>query len=156
MDVKILSNYISSRYHKEFGEPIDEMKLHKLLYFSQRESLIMTYEPLFDEEFTGWCYGPVMTSIRSDYKNGNILENVDYDSKEYDSIKPVMDSIFEKYADRKSTSLSRLSHCEYSWLQSRKGLDEYENGNRKIKVSDIAIDADRIRIRRALYNRVNN
>lgn len=156
MDVKILSDYISSRYYKEKGKKIDEMKLHKLLYFSQRESLIMTHNPLFNEEFTGWCYGPVMTNIRNDYKNGNILVNIDYNSKEYITIKPIMDSVFEKYADRKSTSLSRLSHCEFSWLQSRKGLDEYENGNRKIKIDDIAVDADRVRIRRTLLNQVNN
>ena len=37
------------RYQKEFGERISEMKLHKLLYFTQRESLIQLGEPMFGE-----------------------------------------------------------------------------------------------------------
>lgn len=32
-----VAGYIYQRYEKDFGNEIDEMKLHKLLYFSQRE-----------------------------------------------------------------------------------------------------------------------
>lgn len=32
--------YICHRYFEEFGARIDEMKLHKLLYFTQRECFI--------------------------------------------------------------------------------------------------------------------
>jgi hypothetical protein len=41
--VKIAA-YICQRYHKEFGGQIDEMKLHKLLYFMQRECLSKSLE----------------------------------------------------------------------------------------------------------------
>ena len=46
--VKKVASYIAQRYKKEFGERISEMKLHKLLYFTQRESLIQLGEPLFN------------------------------------------------------------------------------------------------------------
>ena len=39
-DMKTVASYICNRYQREFGEKIDEMKLHKLMYFAQRESLI--------------------------------------------------------------------------------------------------------------------
>ncbi len=39
--------YIAQEYFSEYGQQIDEMKLHKLMYFAQRESLIQTGEPLF-------------------------------------------------------------------------------------------------------------
>ena len=39
--------YICDRYEKDFGEKIDEMKLQKLMYFAQRESLIRSGKPLF-------------------------------------------------------------------------------------------------------------
>ena len=34
------------RYRKDFGQDIDEMKLHKLLYFAQRESLVRGSDPI--------------------------------------------------------------------------------------------------------------
>ena len=39
VDVVVIASYISERYQKEYGERIDEMKLHKLLYFTQRECI---------------------------------------------------------------------------------------------------------------------
>lgn len=40
LDVVKVASYISRRYEREYGSQIDEMKLHKLLYFAQRESII--------------------------------------------------------------------------------------------------------------------
>ena len=54
-----IAQYIYLEYKKISGKVIDEMKLHKLLYFSQRESLALTSAPMFKEEFEGWKYGPV-------------------------------------------------------------------------------------------------
>ena len=38
-DLMNVASYIYNRYESENGIKIDEMKLHKLMYFSQRESL---------------------------------------------------------------------------------------------------------------------
>lgn len=43
VSVNIAASYIYEKYKSEFGTTIDEMKLHKLLYFAQRESIIHTY-----------------------------------------------------------------------------------------------------------------
>ena len=51
------TQYIMDEYKKMTGETIDEMKLHKLLYFSQRECLALTNKPLFEEQLEGWKYG---------------------------------------------------------------------------------------------------
>lgn len=68
LDVVKVASYISRRYEQTFGIRIDEMKLHKLLYFVQRETLIQTDEPLFSTPFQAWKYGPVLVQIRSLYK----------------------------------------------------------------------------------------
>ena len=47
LDVVKVASYISRRYEQTFGVRIDEMKLHKLLYFVQRETLIQTDQTLF-------------------------------------------------------------------------------------------------------------
>lgn len=62
-----VAQYIMDEYKKMTGETIDEMKLHKLLYFSQRECLALTNKPLFEEQLEGWKYGPVCRDVRSAY-----------------------------------------------------------------------------------------
>ena len=49
-----------SMYGKRFHTSMDEMKMHKLMYFAQRESLMYNRTVLFDEDFYGWKYGPVL------------------------------------------------------------------------------------------------
>ena len=40
-----VAQFIYDEYKRQSGEVIDEMKLHKLLYFAQREGLAITDEP---------------------------------------------------------------------------------------------------------------
>lgn len=70
-----VARYICDEYHKISGEAIDEMKLHKLLYFSQRESIAITGEPLFNDVFEGWRYGPVCVAVRNDFCQGEMIDN---------------------------------------------------------------------------------
>ena len=44
-DVMNVAAYITNRYLVEYNQPIDEMKLHKLMYFAQRESFIQANQP---------------------------------------------------------------------------------------------------------------
>lgn len=135
-----VASYICNRYKAENGTRIDEMKLHKLLYFAQRESIIQTEEPLFAEEFEAWKYGPVLREIRKNYKNNNFDSSYD-DAK----LQPIMDKVFLEYSHILSWNLSMISHGEESWKQARKGIPEGENGNSKIKVETISVDAKRVK-----------
>ena len=69
-----VAQYVFTAYKKLSGEVIDEMKLHKLLYFAQRESLAITDNPLFDGEFEGWEYGPVCREIRGSITPDGIID----------------------------------------------------------------------------------
>ena len=62
-----VAQYIYTEYKRQSGETIDEMKLHKLLYLVQRESIAITGEPMFAECFEGWKYGPVCREVRMNY-----------------------------------------------------------------------------------------
>lgn len=62
----------------------------------------------------------------------------------------VMDKVFEKYAGKDSWSLSRLTHGEFSWKNSRQGVPDGENSDNSMKMDDIRVDADRIRERREM------
>lgn len=141
-----VASYIFNRYYETYGEKIDEMKLHKMLYFAQRESFIRSKKPLFSETFYGWKYGPILKEIRIAYKENSFSDSVSDDVKK--RIKPVMDKVFDEYADKSSWSLSRITHGEVSWRNSRKGIPEDASSDNPIDINDIAVDAERVRRRR--------
>lgn len=137
-----VAQYIFSEYKKITGEVIDEMKLHKLLYFAQRESLAITNEPLFEGEFEGWKYGPVCKEIRNSITRDGII---DCDSDISDESKYIINNIILQYGSLASWKLSELSHKESSWKNARTGLTDGENGNKKLKLEDIRNDAKKVR-----------
>ena len=147
--VQLVASYICKRYMDTFHQAIDEMKLHKLLYFTQREALVQTGEPMFAEQFMAWKYGPVMQLIRPLYKNG-LLTNMPSDDF-INANKNVFDMVFTQYAPRDSWSLSMLSHDEYSWIKARNGCGVDDYCDTLIQLEDIREDAKRIKLQRALY-----
>lgn len=148
LDVLKVASYISRRYMSEYGERIDEMKLHKLLYFTQRECLIQTSEPMFTAKFEAWKYGPVMLDIRQLYKEDAL--HYELEAAEIERYKRVFDKVFLQYAPKSSWSLSTLSHGEYSWKKARAGISRYDSCDVEMDVDDIRKDADRMRVRRFL------
>lgn len=144
------ASYIAQRYHQEFGEIIDEMKLHKLLYFTQRETIIQTGSPLFAELFQAWRYGPVMPIVREHFAGITASKDASID----DSLSLVYDKIFEQYASKSSISLCDLSHGEYSWRHAREGVGPYDPCTNEILLEDIRLDAERIKQRRLFLKRI--
>ena len=134
--------YIIRRYREVAEEQLDEMKLHKLLYFTQREALAITGEPAFAEVFEGWKYGPVSREVRSAYCGGEII----VETKEVsDGLKYIVNNVIDEYGAIASWKLSKLSHKETSWENARAGLKAGENGNRPLKLEDIRADAAKVR-----------
>ena len=150
--VQKVASYIAKRYQTEFRGPLSEMKLHKLLYFTQRESLIRFEKPMFSEPFFAWKYGPVIPSIRNLYAQ-NLLNDLP-DGDWIIANKSVLDFVFSHYASKDAWSLSRLSHGEISWKNARKGLSNSDSGNVKMLITDIKKDAERIKIRRYILNKM--
>lgn len=151
-DVVKVASYICQRYLRQFGRRIDEMKLHKLLYFTQRESIIQTGEPIFEECFEAWKYGPVLVPIRQLYKDNALHEPLS-DSAEA-QYKFVFDSVFDSYALKDSWSLSSITHGEYAWRQARQKVGIDGKGHELMRTDDIRKDAERVKQRRFLFNKV--
>ena len=138
-----VAQYIYDEYKRQSGEVIDDMKLHKLLYFVQRESLTITNAPMFNEEFEGWKCGPVSETVRRCYtRDGMYVEDAREISAESAYIAK---NIILQYGAMASWKLSEISHKEISWRNSRKGLLEGANGNRPLALEDIRKDAEKVR-----------
>ena len=56
------------QYAKSNDIIIDHMKLQKMIYFANGWALGVTGEPLIDERFEAWQYGPVVPSIYHQFK----------------------------------------------------------------------------------------
>ena len=141
-----VAKYMNELNLQKHGCNMDEMKMHKMMYFSQRESLMNTDNPLFEDLFEAWKFGPVLRTVRNEYKSGNMFafvsERLDKEEQK------LVDSVFERYDSFNAWDLSSLSHEEFSWKQAREGLAPNENGKRKISLSAMRVDAKRELLRR--------
>lgn len=138
-----VAQYVYTEYKFLSGEPIDEMKLHKILYFIQRESFAITGKPLFKEKFEGWKYGPVCRVIRNCYtKDGMFVDNIKELSPESAYIAK---NVVLQYGAYETWKLSVLSHNELSWKNARKGIPDGRNGRKILSLEDIKKDSEKVR-----------
>lgn len=141
-DILNVANYICEYYKQIANEPIDELKLQKLLYFCQREKLSIVNEPLFKEPLEGWVHGPVSPLVRSYFEDGDIVCMTEKLS-EQDAY--IVRGVLQQYAGCASWKLRDLTHMELSWQRSREGLAADQRGNRKLELDDIRIDSQKVR-----------
>ena len=137
-----VAQYIFDEYKRQAKTSIDEMKLHKLPYFAQRESFAITGKQLFDGEFRGWKYGPVCCEVRNAFSPDGIVVDT---SPVSDECAYIVNNVVQEYGSIASWKLSELSHKEISWKNARKGLTAEQNGNNLISISDIQEDAKKVR-----------
>lgn len=142
-NVLLVAKYICDLYYANSGEKIDELKLHKLLYFVQRESLASTNKPLFQEAMQGWVHGPVSPEVRKYFYNGEM--KMDFPGNLSQDSKILIGGIVEKYGGIASWKLRELSHKEISWQNSRVGLSPREMGQEELKIEDIRKDSEKVR-----------
>lgn len=143
---KCVGKALYDMYLSRFGECMDEMKMHKLMYFAQRESLMDTDSLLFDEVFYGWKFGPVLMSVREEYRNAAPYSDVVQAVDEF--TRSLLEKVMARYAERSSWSLSRLSHDEVSWKHAREGLNPEDNGSVPLTEKMMRVDAVREKAQR--------
>lgn len=150
-DVIQIAEWFCLEYRGFYKKEIDEMKLHKLLYLSQRESFVRNGCALFADEFEAWKYGPVLVKVRNALRDGMIY---DASSCLSDKDLTVLRYVFDTYAGKTSWSLSRLTHAETSWKKARGGLPDWERSDAIMNTDDIRVDAENIARRRAALSRL--
>nr|WP_302167710.1 type II toxin-antitoxin system antitoxin SocA domain-containing protein [uncultured Schaedlerella sp.] len=141
-----VAKFFNELHVEKHGCAMDQMKMHKMMYFSQRESLMISSNPLFNDDFEAWKYGPVLVNVRGEYLTGHMFTGT-YDKLD-DAEKELVVSVFERYDKYGAWQLSTLSHAEHSWLQARKGLVAGEAGNKKMSLNAMRADAKREFLRR--------
>ncbi|MBR3840630.1 MAG: DUF4065 domain-containing protein [Erysipelotrichales bacterium] len=119
-------------YYQNHGVMIDEIRLHKLLYFIQKENYKLFNEPAFDEDFVGWVHGPVSLDVRH-----NIDKIVKRECTNLE-LREVLANVYERYGKCSVEELIQETHNEVPWLKSRKNHFKNDIGSTVILKSDIS------------------
>lgn len=136
-----ISNYIIN-YSIEIKKPISNLKLQKLLYYTQAAFLVKFNKPCFNEAIIAWEYGPVVREAydrykiygRSDIPTQDKEKNMVFD---FDTAKILMkeneisinfleQAILEKVVDSYKNinnpfDLVKKTHAEDPWRETKQG-----------------------------------
>ena len=152
---KHIANYFLHKYGKIGGNPqIIPLKLQKLVYISHGWSLGLLDKPLVsDEHAEAWKYGPVFSSLYSEFKDYGgreinryaISDNYDFDFGEYtpmikaedEESSALLDRVWEVYGGYTPIQLSNMTHKKDSpWYKAKsqsKGIKNHHIDNEIIK-----------------------
>jgi uncharacterized phage-associated protein len=128
-----LSHYILSFV------PSTQLKLQKLVYYSDGWHLAYFERPLVYEDFEAWVHGPAIRSLWDHYKNrGNYFTEFYLKPGYSDRIKnyfnqllqpeqiELIGDVIKEYGDKSAYHLESLSHSEMPWREARNGYAQSE------------------------------
>lgn len=125
-------------------DPLTNLRLQKLLYYSQAWSLVLRESELFPEEIEAWRWGPVVPAVYSRLPDSqgssqiplSMFENAPaLAAEEADLVR----SVWEAYNQYSALQLSRMTHQETPWLRAwgNRPTDGTASGNDPIRVDDL-------------------
>lgn len=132
-----ISRYIINKCH-DLDISISNLKLQKLLYFSQGFSLALLNKPLFEEDIEPWDFGPVVPEVYREYKmyGANDIPRIksycdfDFDSDTFlclvdfdedifsEDQKLIMDSVVKQFGKYSANALVTITHEQSPWINS--------------------------------------
>lgn len=119
------------------GDPsITQLKLQKLVYYTQGFHLARFDEPLFYEVIEAWDYGPVVPALRQLHRDRG-ADTILPSESPFGQI-PVsqntvnfLDDVFRRYNRYSCGELIDMTHAETPWL------DTYKNSRKSISLESI-------------------
>ncbi len=118
----------------ENDEGLTPMKLQKLLFFAQEESLYRSGVPLFDQEVEAWKHGFVIREAWNMYSGKEPIlkspKNPDLD----EGVQEIIDAVWSEYGEKEDWALSNITHDYLIWknkgfyeLVSKDEIREYRH-----------------------------
>lgn len=136
------ARYFIIRAYEDGLEPeMTNMKVQKLLYYSQSLNLALYDEPLFDEEIQAWRYGPVCPPAYRFYSEFE-AQQLPIPSKDIlqqipDEKKKLLEEVWEYFGGYHAYRLSDMTHVEFPWKKARKGLPSDASSTEPILLQDM-------------------
>ena len=117
----------------EKQNPISNLKLQKLLFYTQAWHLAIFKRPLFNEDFEAWVHGPVLPAIFRRYRDYKwcSLPNVNPPTLTDQTMKHI-EEVWSVYGSIAALDLERLTHSESPWKDARVGFAPDESSHQII------------------------
>lgn len=109
----------------EHGDTLSNLKLQKLLYYTQGYHLASFNSPFFDERIEAWTYGPVVPVAFQEFrKYGNRAINPANYTDELeltDEQQQLFDRVYHQYNRYSASALMKMTHTEGPWKRHKIG-----------------------------------
>lgn len=142
IDILSTSRYfIVKAYEDGIEAEMTNMKVQKLLYYSQCLYLALYDEPLFEDEIQAWRYGPVCPPAYKFYSKFE-AEQLPVPTQEFmleipDEPKQVLEEIWGYFGGYHAYRLSDMTHGEFPWKKARRGLLPEASSTQAILIEDM-------------------
>ena len=134
----IVQAYEDGREHE-----ITNMKVQKLLYYTQSLHLALFDEPWFPEEIQAWRYGPVCPDAYRSYSKFEADQLPIPDRDDLSDIEPqrleVLQEVWDYFGQYNAYYLSGMTHVEFPWKKARRGFSAYERSTEVIALEDMQL-----------------
>lgn len=133
--------FIMKAYADGVEAQMTNMKVQKLLYYSQSLYLALNNEPLFDEEIQAWRYGSVCPPAYRFYSEFEAQQlpvpGTDFWQQIPDDLKKLLEEVWENFGGYHAYLLSDMTHVEFPWKKARKGLPPAASSTELILLEDM-------------------
>ena len=129
------------------GDLLTNLKLQKLVYYTQAWHLAFFDKPIFDDDFQAWVHGPVLADLYHQFKEfrwepikselGETELKVFNESMNGNIKEIVNDVILKYYYTLTAYQLELSTHNEDPWKNARKGLAIDDSSEKVIEKNDI-------------------
>ena len=121
----IANFFLSHSYGGEMDD-LTNLKLQKLLYYTQGYSLALLDRPIFDDLILAWRHGPVVETVWRNYNQYGrtplpALQNYSLSNFEQDEI-IVLNKVASDYGHFPPWQLRDMTHEEEPWLSTPRDL----------------------------------
>ncbi|RUT06807.1 hypothetical protein DSM106972_030640 [Dulcicalothrix desertica PCC 7102] len=139
--INVARYFIIRAYEDGIEAEMTNMKVQKLLYYSQSLHLAMYDEPLFSEEIQAWRYGPVCPEAYKFYSNFEAnqlpIPSKDNLSEIAEDKRKLLEEVWENFGAYNAYRLSNMTHGEFPWKKARKGLPPQASSTEQIRLEDM-------------------
>ncbi|NHC34694.1 Panacea domain-containing protein [Scytonema millei] len=133
--------FIVRAYEDGIEAEMTNMKVQKLLYYTQSLHLALYDEPLFGDEMQAWRYGPVCPPAYRFYSefeaNQLPIPSIDSLLQISEGTKKLLEEVWENFGGYHAYRLSDMTHVEFPWKKARKGLPSDARSTEPILIEDM-------------------
>lgn len=139
-----IARYFIIRAYEDGREAeMTNMKVQKLLYYTQSLHLALYDEPLFENEIQAWRYGPVCPPAYRYYSKFEAEQLSIPAHSEIASIpeqeRRLLEEVWDYFGIHHPYVLSSMTHLEFPWKKARKNLPSHASSTEPILLEDMQL-----------------